>query len=92
MGLNKKQRENLEASIFDAHFAAEKFLETEKDIHKKLLVMSVHEAIENLQSLKDEIKKDDMVGNYKLHLLVPVQLVELLRSRGLLDEESKKES
>ena len=54
--------------------------------------MSVHEAIENLQSLKDEIKKDDMVGNYKLHLLVPVQLVELLRSRGLLDEESKKES
>ena len=92
MALNSKRRESLEASIFDAHFAAEKFLETEKDIHKKLLVMSVHEALENLQTLKEEIKKDDMVGNYKLHLLVPVQLVELLRSRGLLDEKSEKES
>lgn len=92
MALNKKQRETLEASIFDAHFAAEKYLETDKDIHKKLLVMSVHEALENLQTLKEEIKKDDLVGNYKLHLLVPVQLVELLRSRGVLDEKSEEKT
>jgi len=92
MSLSKKDRETLEGSIYDAHFAAEKYLESGKDIHKKLLVMSVQEAIENLQILKDEIKKDEMVGNYKLHLFVPVQIVELLRVRGILDEKSKEKS
>lgn len=92
MSLSKKDRETLEGSIFDAHFAAEKYLESGKDIHKKLLVMSVQEAIENLQILKEEIKKDEMVGNYKLHLLVPIQIVELLRVRGDIDEKSEKKS
>jgi len=82
MALDKNEREVLEGSIYDAHFAAAKYIESGKDIHKKLLEISVKEAIENLELLKEEIKKDDMVGNYKIHLLVPLQLLELINLRG----------
>ncbi len=87
MALEKNEREVLEGSIYDAHFAAAKFIETGKDIHKKLLEISVKEAIENLELLKNEIKKDDMVGNYKIHLLVPLQLLELINKRGSNESE-----
>ena len=81
MALNKEQSEGLESSIFDAHFAANKFIESGKDIHKKLLEISVNEAIQTLEAVKDEIKDDDMVGNYKIHLLVPLQLYEVIKAR-----------
>ena len=82
MALDKNEREVLEGSIYDSHFAAAKYIESGKDIHKKLLEISVKEAIENLELLKEEIKKDDMVGNYKIHLLIPLQLLELINIRG----------
>jgi len=82
MALDKKERELIEGSLYDAHFAASKFIESGKDIHKKLLEISVKEAVENLEILKEKIKKDDMVGNYKIHLLVPLQLLELINIRG----------
>lgn len=81
MGLSKEERETLEGSIYDAHFAAAKFIESGKDIHKKLLEISVKDAIDNLEILKEEIQKDDMVGNYKIHLLVPLQLLNLIQKR-----------
>ena len=86
MALEKNERDALEGSIYDAHFAASKYIESGKDIHKKLLEISVNEAIETLEKLKDSVKKDDMVGNYKIHLLVPMQLLELLKMRDK-DEE-----
>lgn len=81
MGLNKKEREVIEGSIFDAHFAASKYIESGKDIHKKLLEISVKEAIDTLQLLSGAVKEDEMVGNYKIHLLVPLQLLELINKR-----------
>ena len=81
MGLNKKEREVIEGSIFDAHFAASKYIESGKDIHKKLLEISVKEAIDTLQLLSGAVKEDEMVGNYKIHLLVPLQLLELIEKR-----------
>ena len=81
MGLNKKEREVIEGSIFDAHFAASKYIESGKDIHKKLLEISVKEAIDTLQLLSGAVKEDEMVGNYKIHLLVPLQLLELIDKR-----------
>ena len=81
MALKKEQRDGLESSIYDAHFAASKFIESGKDIHKKLLEISVNEAIQTLEAVKDEIKDDDMVGNYKIHLLVPLQLYEVIKTR-----------
>lgn len=92
MELDKKEREELEGSIYDAHFAASKFIESGKDIHKKLLEISVNEAIENLEILKDKIKEDDMVGNYKIHLLVPLQLLKLINIReNNVNEKEKKD-
>lgn len=81
MALSKKEREGLEGSIYDAHFAANKFIESGKDIHKKLLEISVKEALDTLQAVSENIKDDDMVGNYKIHMLVPVQLLELIENR-----------
>lgn len=81
MGLNKKEREVIEGNIFDAHFAASKYIESGKDIHRKLLEISVKEAIDTLQLLSSAVKEDEMVGNYKIHLLVPLQLLELINKR-----------
>lgn len=81
MGLDKKEREVIEGNIFDAHFAASKYIETGKDIHKKLLEISVKEALDTMQILSAAIKEDEMVGNYKIHLLVPLQLLELIKQR-----------
>ena len=81
MGLDKKERDVLEGTIFDAHFAANKYIETGKDIHKKLLEISVKEAIDTMQLLSNAVKEDEMVGNYKIHLLVPLQLLELIKMR-----------
>ena len=92
MELDKKEREELEGSIYDAHFAASKFIESGKDIHKKLLEISVNEAIENLELLKDKIKEDDMVVNSKIHLLVPLQLLKLINIReNNVNEKEKKD-
>lgn len=90
MALDKKEREILEGSIYDAHFAAAKFVESGKDIHKKLLEISVKDALENLEAVKEAVKEDQMVGNYKIHLLVPLQLLELLKQRE--ENESKENS
>ena len=87
MGLDKKEREVIEGNIYDAHFAANKYIETGKDIHKKLLEISVKEAIDTLQLLSSAVKEDEMVGNYKIHLLVPLQLLELIKMREV--NESK---
>jgi len=81
MGLNKKEREVIEGNIFDAHFAASKYIESGKDIHRKLLEISVKEAVDTLQLLSSAVKEDEMVGNYKIHLLVPLQLLELINKR-----------
>ena len=89
MPLNNEEKESLENSIYDAHFASQKYIETGKDIHFKLLEVSVNEAISNLQILKDGIKDDPMVGNYKIHLLVPLQLLRLAQSRDKKDQEVK---
>ena len=89
MPLNKDEKESIENSIYDAHFASQKYIETGKDIHFKLLEVSVNEAISNLQILKDGIKDDPMVGNYKIHLLVPLQLLRLAQSRDKKDQEVK---
>ncbi len=89
MALNKEEKESLENSIYDCHFASQKYLETGKDIHFKLLEVSVNEAISNLQILKEGIKDDPMVGNYKIHLLVPLQLLRLAESRNKKDQEVK---
>ena len=89
MPLNSEEKESLENSIYDAHFASQKYIETGKDIHFKLLEVSVTEAISNLQILKEGIKDDPMVGNYKIHLLVPLQLLRLAQSRDKKDQEVK---
>lgn len=89
MPLNSDEKESLENSIYDAHFASQKYIETGKDIHFKLLEVSVNEAISNLQILKEGIKDDPMVGNYKIHLLVPLQLLRLAQSRDKKDQEVK---
>jgi len=74
----------VEDIIDDVQECAYKFLETEKDIHRKMLEVSVVEGIELLESIKDnfgEIENEDLLETYRLNLLVPVQLVELLKIR-----------
>ena len=63
MALEKDERDALEGSIYDAHFAASKYIESGKDIHKKLLEISVSEAIETLEKLKHNLQKKRQIAS-----------------------------
>ena len=86
MPLSEEERAKIEDCIMDLHFTATKYLETNKDIHRKLLEVNVSEAIELLEELKNAIKDDDKVYDYKMHFILPFQLVELLKIRDKKDD------
>lgn len=76
--LTTDEREQLEDSIMDAHLAADKYLESGKEVHRKLLEVSVTDALEYIELLSAKLKEDPKKDNYKLHLMVPLQLVIML--------------
>jgi len=78
MPLTEKNRERMEDTIMDLHFTSQKYIETGKDTHKKLLEINVQEAIEILKELQDELQDDEKKYDYKLHLLLPLQIYELI--------------
>ena len=84
MPLSDKQREDLEDTIMDLHFTSEKYLQSEKEIHHKLLEMNVVEALELLQDLSKDIRDDPKRYDYKIHLFLPIQIYEtsVLRSKN----------
>lgn len=81
MPLNDDQREHLEDVIVDLHITSTKFVKSGKEIHKKMLEVNVIEAIEILHSIKNDIKDDLKVHDYKMHLLIPFQIYELIQMR-----------
>ena len=91
MSLDQEQRVDVEEAIFDAHFSAQKYLETGKDLHEKLLEVSVADAVELLATLTEAIADDPKAESYKMHLFVPLHLHNLLQLRkeqsGNVEEE-----
>lgn len=79
--IEESERDSIEESLYDTHFAATKFLETGKDIHFKLLEVSVSEALDYFELLKRELEDDEFLDNYRLHLFVPLQLMKLMEMR-----------
>lgn len=79
--IGSEERDVIEESIFDAHFAATKFIDSGKHVHYKLLELSVSEALENLEIFKEELREDEFTDNYRLHLFVPLQLIKLMEMR-----------
>lgn len=80
--LEDEDRETLEEAIFDAHHAAQKYVNTGKDIHYKMLEISVKDALDLIETVSEELKKDEMSDNYKLHMLVPLQIIKLVEERN----------
>ncbi len=87
MGLSDEQRERIEDSIMDLHFTSSKYVEGQKDIHKKLLEVNIHEVIEILEDLRDDLIDDVKRYDYKLHMLLPMQIYELMKIRQDKQEE-----
>ena len=81
MGLDKDDREDLESAIIDASYAAERYIETEKEIHKKLLQISVGEAMDMFEEHQEYLCGDKLSEAYKLHMFVPLQLVKLIENK-----------
>lgn len=81
MPLNEDDRVKIEDTIMDLHFTANKYIETGKDVHRKLLEVNVQEAIELLEAIRDDIVDDEKVYDYKMHFLLPFQIYELLKIR-----------
>jgi hypothetical protein len=81
MPLNEEQREKLEDVVMDLHYTSTKFVDTEKDVHKKMLQVNVEEALDLLKVIQDDIKDDPKIYDYKLHMLIPFQIYELICMR-----------
>ena len=78
MPLTDKDRERVEDTIMDLHFTSSKFVESGKDTHRKLLEINDQEAIEILKDLQEEIQDDEKRYEYKMHMLLPFQIYELI--------------
>lgn len=87
--LTNEERIELEDSIFDAHFSAQKYVEDQRDLYHKLLEVSVTDAVEFIEMLGDKVKNDEMAESYKLHLFVPLHLLTLLEERQENNEFEK---
>ena len=85
MAIEDEDRQSLEDAIEDASVSAERYLTSEKDLHKKLLEVTVDDALQALSMYKDLLRDDPKKETYKIHLLVPVQIVEMLK-----EHESRK--
>ena len=79
--INLDEREQLEELLFEAHFSAQKYLESGKGVHRKLLEVSVSDAMHMLSELSTKLQGDEYAENYKLHLFVPLHLCKLLEMR-----------
>lgn len=81
MALDPEQREKVEDVIMDLHYTSSKYVESGKDVHKKMLAVNISEALEILNLVKNDITDDEKVLDYKIHLLIPFQIYELLSIR-----------
>ena len=81
MPLSETKREEIEEALYGAHLAADQYLNKPRQMSEKLLQMSVFEALNLLESLKDELTDDPRLDNYKLHIFVPLQLHQLIEMR-----------
>lgn len=81
MPLSETQREKMEDTIMDLHFTSEKYVNGGKDIHKKLLEVNIQEAVEILKDLQQDMVDDEKKYDYKMHMLLPFQIYELIKIR-----------
>ena len=81
MALKDKDREALEDTITDLHFTSSKYLDTEKDIHKKLLEVNIEEALTLIEAIKEDLKDDERLYDYKMHMFLPLQVYNLIKIR-----------
>ena len=88
MPLAEKERDLIEDSIMDLHFAAQKYIESEKDIHRKLLELNIQDTLEIFKELKEQIKDDEMRYDYKIHLFIPFHIWEMVKLREKAEEKN----
>ena len=88
MPLSDDDRKYIEDIIQDLHFTSMKWVETEKDTHKTLFQMNIEEVIDFLERKASDIADDPQVYNYKLHVLIALQLYELIK----IIEENEEEN
>jgi hypothetical protein len=69
----------IEDAIYDAHQATDRYLESGRDLHEKLLEITVDDALAALQMYADLLKDDPLAYNYKIHMLIPTTLREMLK-------------
>lgn len=81
MPLNEKDRSKVEDTIMDLHFTSSKYVESGKDIHRKLLEVNIQEAIEVLSDVQEQLADDEKRFDYKMHMLLPFQIYELVKIR-----------
>ena len=86
MALDETDRLIIEDSIYECQVSVDKYLQTQKPTHAKMLKYNIEQTMELLYEYQKEVQVDDERDKYRLHLLVPLQVYELLKMRGALDD------
>ena len=79
--MDETDRRVVEEIIDDVQACAERYLTSPKEIYRKMLEVSVEEAIDLLKTMREELAEDPMAEAYRLNLFVPIQLAELIKIR-----------
>lgn len=88
MALTQEEKDIIEDVIDEVQFCTGKYLETEKDIHLKMFEVSINEAIEYFESIKENfVGEEEILMKYRLHMFAPVQLMNLI---AMKNEETTK--
>lgn len=81
MALDDTERMMVEDCIYECQISVDKYLATGKPTHAKMLKYNVEQCLELLDEYKKKLHTDEECDKYKLHLLVPIQINELLKMR-----------
>ena len=85
MALDDTERLLVEDCIYECQISADKYLQTGKQTHANMLKYNIEQCLELFEEYKLSLQEDEEKDKYKLHLLVPLQLNELLKMRGTHD-------
>lgn len=88
MPLDPSERAVIETVIAEAQDYAAKYLETGADLHKSVLKVSVNQTMDILDSYSDSLRDDEYVDNYRLHMLVPLQILKLIENEENKENEN----
>lgn len=86
MALDDTDRQMIEDCIYECQLSVDRYLASQKATHAKILRYNIEQCMEILEEYKEDLRDDTESDKYRLHLLVPFQVNELIKMREKYDQ------